>query len=354
MTDLRGACAHERRPMIWEIIHLALSVTVALLVFPFSAAAVELPVAQCAAEGNLDKAIEDCSTVISGARDNRTLANARYNRAEWYARQGRPEQAISDLTEAIRLQPTFAAAYTRRGLVLELISDQRRARADYASALKLPITDDRSHWAQVTARDHIRDLDRAPLPKTPVVVADNSKQPLLNALDQCNAKAAEAIKLPGAKGEIQLNKCYRSRAQFSCAATTLLNEANSFKQDYAAIAAAEYPNLKSIDQICKIPADRLSDHLRALQSASDRLTALRKEYTAQAECANSIEDSLRNLSLADMPYAAEIMKSMIAAVQDELIPVSNAETDVLNLADRLAAAQKALVMIEKIRGGICP
>jgi hypothetical protein len=55
-----------------------------------------------------------------------------------------------------------------------------------------------------------------------------------------------------------------------------------------------------------------------------------------------------------MPYAAEIMKSMIAAVQDELIPVSNAETDVLNLADRLAAAQKALVMIEKIRSGICP
>jgi tetratricopeptide (TPR) repeat protein len=348
MIELHWAFAGERRST-WKMIRVVVS-SVGLFVTT-SVFAAELPVAQCASEINLDEAIEACSTVIASARDRNILALARYNRAEWYVRGARAEQAISDLTEAIRLDPGFAGAYAKRGIALELISEVQRARADFNAVLKLPMNTALSRWAHTTAREHLAEIAKTFSPRITSAPADNSK--LSGALEECNTGPSEAIKLPGAKGEIPLNRCYRGRAHFSCTAAALLKEANSIKQDYAEIAAADYPNLKSIDEICKLPPDRLADHLQAVQTSSDRWNALRKEYGAQVECANSIEDSLRNLSLADMTYASDIMKSMIEAVRGELTPLSTAETDVLNLADRLVAAQRALVTIQKIRNGIC-
>ena len=42
----------------------------------------------------------------------------------------------------------------------------------------------------------------------------------------------------------------------------------------------------------------------------ERWALLRKEYAAWLECTNSVEDSLRNMSLADMSYGADVVKSM--------------------------------------------
>jgi hypothetical protein len=80
------------------------------------------------------------------------------------------------------------------------------------------------------------------------------------------------------------------------------SEANSIKQDYADIVSADYPNLKTIDSICKITPDLLAEHSKALQTFRERWALLRKEYAARLECTNSVEDALRNMSLADMSY----------------------------------------------------
>jgi hypothetical protein len=113
---------------------------------------------------------------------------------------------------------------------------------------------------------------------------------------------SQSIKLPGAKGAIELNKCYRGREHLSCIVAALLTEANSIKQDYADIVSADYPNLKTIDSICKITPDLLAEHSKALQTFRERWALLRKEYAARLECTNSVEDALRNMSLADMSY----------------------------------------------------
>ena len=105
---------------------------------------------------------------------------------------------------------------------------------------------------------------------------------------------------------------HRSRA--------LLTEANSIKQDYADIVSADYPNLKTLDSICQITPDRLAEHSKALQTFRERWALLRKEYAARLECTNTVEDSLRNMSLADMSYGADLVKSMVDIIPQRVEP----------------------------------
>ena len=72
------------------------------------------------------------------------------------------------------------------------------------------------------------------------------RRPLARVLQECNTKPSVVIKLPGRKSEIELNRCYRGREHSSCMIAALLAEANSIKDDYAEIVAADYPNVKTI------------------------------------------------------------------------------------------------------------
>jgi tetratricopeptide (TPR) repeat protein len=79
-------------------------------------------------KGELDRAIADCSEAI---RLDPTSADAYFNRAGAYSRQGDPGRAIADFTEVIRLRPSDADAYVNR------VAAYRRAVADFTKALRL-------------------------------------------------------------------------------------------------------------------------------------------------------------------------------------------------------------------------
>jgi len=196
-----------------------------------------------------------------------------------------------------------------------------------------------------------------PTPKAPsrgAAASEFWRRPLAQVLQECNAKPSVVIKLPGgAKGEIELNRCYRGREHLSCIIGALLAEANSIKEDYAEIVSADYPNVKTLDSICQITPDRLAEHAKALQTFRERWALLRKEYAARLECTNSVEDSVRTMSLADMSYGADLVKSMVESFRNELSQVSLAQKDVLNLDDQMSAAQKAIEDISQIRSGVC-
>ena len=140
----------------------------------------------------------------------------------------------------------------------------------------------------------------------------------------------------------QFCRCYRGREHLSCIVAALLAEANSIKQDYADIVSVDYPNLKTLNSICQITPDRLTEHSKALQTFRERWVLLRKEYAARLECTNSVEESLRNMNLADMSYGADLVKSMVESFRAELTQVSMAQKDVLNLDDQMNAAEKAI------------
>ena len=119
------------------------------------------------------------------------------------------------------------------------------------------------------------------------------RRPLAQVLQECNAKPVVTVKLPGAKGTIELNRCYRGRDHRSCIVTALVAEANSIKQDYAEIvSAADYPELKALDSQCQLSADRVEEHYKAIQTFQSRWALLRREYAAQLDCNNSVEDAL--------------------------------------------------------------
>jgi hypothetical protein len=59
------------------------------------------------------------------------------------------------------------------------------------------------------------------------------------------------------------------------------------------------------------------------------------------------------MSLADMSYGADLIKSMVESLRDELSQVSMAQKDVLNMGDQMNAAEKAIEDIGQIRSGVC-
>ena len=334
-----------------------------LMAFSLSAGAVETAKDRCEHAANVDAAIEACSSIIQTDTDHHRLAMAYFNRAGWHLKKDEVDRAAADLSQAIHFEPDFAAALTKRGLVEERLNDLRGARTDFAAALKLPETNSLSVWAHAMARERLAATEAAakaagtlnapPPPSSSAATSDFWRKPLAQALQECNAKPSVPIKLPGAKAAIELNRCYRGREHLSCMVAALLAEANSIKQDYADIIAVDYPNLKTLESICQLTPERLVEHAKALQTFRDRWALLRKEYAARLDCTNTVEDSLRNLSLADMSYGADLVKSMVESLRNELTQVSLAQKDVLNLDDKMNAAQKAIENIQQIRGGVC-
>jgi tetratricopeptide (TPR) repeat protein len=303
------------------------------LALSLSANAIETVTARCEHATSVEAAIEACSSIINTDKDRHRLAIAHFNRAGWHLKKDEVDLAASDLSEAIRFEPDFAAALTERGLVEERLNDLRRARADFTAVLKLPQTDSTSVWAHAKARERLAATEAtahavanpnptAATPSAGAPASDFWRRPLAQVLQECNAKPAVTVKLPGAKGTIELNRCYRGRDHRSCIVTALVAEANSIKQDYAEIVSADYPELKALDSLCQLSADRLSEHYKAIQTFQNRWALLRKEYAAQLDCNNSVEDALRNLSLADMSHGADVVKSIVDSLRNELTEVS--------------------------------
>ena len=82
-----------------------------------------------------DLVISGCTAHIqSGRLDTRNLATILFNRGNGYFDQRDYPRAIADYSEAIRLNPRFANAYSNRALAYEELGDHARAAADHANA----------------------------------------------------------------------------------------------------------------------------------------------------------------------------------------------------------------------------
>jgi S1-C subfamily serine protease len=88
-----------------------------------------------AAKGNLDQAISDIS---AGIRLDPQRAYRWQERGELYARQGKYQQAIADISEAIRIDPTRRAfRFYNRAQAYRGLGDLPRAISDFDEAIRL-------------------------------------------------------------------------------------------------------------------------------------------------------------------------------------------------------------------------
>ena len=87
---------------------------------------------------NPEIAIRDCSKIIADAKAAPAdLAIAYHNRADSYANQTRHDEAIEDLSQAIKLKPDFGLAYYRRGNSYYAQDKNNKALADYSKSIEL-------------------------------------------------------------------------------------------------------------------------------------------------------------------------------------------------------------------------
>ena len=85
-----------------------------------------------------DVPIDGCTAVIQAGRQVlRKLATAYNNRGVAYRTIGKYAEAISDLSEAIRLVPDYGTAFNNRGVAYRNMGDLDRAVADYDEAIRL-------------------------------------------------------------------------------------------------------------------------------------------------------------------------------------------------------------------------
>ncbi|OAE98595.1 hypothetical protein AYJ54_34155 [Bradyrhizobium centrolobii] len=110
----------------------------------------------------LDERIKACSTVIdTRSESGRRLAGAYCNRGHALTEKRELDAALSDLDEAVRLDPAYACAFNNRGRVFSFKRDYDRAIADYDQAIKLDPSLALAHSNRGESRFNKGDLDGA-------------------------------------------------------------------------------------------------------------------------------------------------------------------------------------------------
>jgi hypothetical protein len=191
---------------------------------------------------------------------------------------------------------------------------------------------------------------------TPVVVpAADPNTALGSALASCDklSEAFEPAALPGARGEIKLDRCYRGRDHFVCSFGVLLTEARSLLENYRRITDANYPDLSDFQAVCRVRSETLDSDLKTAADFSARFKALKTQYDARVGCGSSIQQSFRDGTLSDMAQAPDLLKSMIDAIEADMNATSVMEAQVADVAEKIDASQKAMNTIQKVHRAMC-
>jgi hypothetical protein len=217
-------------------------------------------------------------------------------------------------------------------------------------------------------RGGYRDQPYTPAPATVAVVpapqAEAPKQikaapidpasPFGGALASCDKGVnEEEFGLPGLKGEVKLDRCYRGRKQLVCRFDAVLAEGKSLTDEFTRIVEQRYPEVTNLEEICKIDFDALVKDSGETAAFGKRFAAERSEYDARAACANKVKQSVQDVTLPDLVQAPEVIKSLIEAVDQEINRVSVVQEQVSGLAAKIDASQRSIAVLQKIHRAMC-
>ena len=176
----------------------------------------------------------------------------------------------------------------------------------------------------------------------------------LLACDKDAGAAADAIALPGVKGDLKLDKCYRGRDHLVCNLNVLTREATALSQEYSKIIDAGYPDLGNISAVCAIKPDNLGSDKSRANEFTNRFRVLKAAYTARMSCMGRIQLQLREVTLPDMAQAPDVLKSMVDSIEGDSKELVALQAQVADLATRIEASEKAMTTIQKVSAAVCP
>jgi len=190
---------------------------------------------------------------------------------------------------------------------------------------------------------------------TPPNPATDKTSALGQALAACNQGEAvqEAFALPGLKGDVTLDRCYKGRTHLVCVFTALSAEAKSLTSAYRKIVDAKYPDLTTVDGICRLNPDSVTSDIAGSEEFTKRFAVLKSQYETATKCAINVEQALKDVTLANMTKAPEIIRSMTDSLDGDVTKISKVQEQISGLAEQMELSKKAMKTIKKIYHAIC-
>jgi hypothetical protein len=179
--------------------------------------------------------------------------------------------------------------------------------------------------------------------------------PLGQALASCDKIPEEPglFALPGLKGEVALDRCYKGRDHLVCVFDALTSEAKSLIDSYTKIVEAKYPELNSVDNICKLKRDSLASDITGAGDFTKRFAVFRSQYESGSKCAANVTQAFQGVVLTDMAQPPELLKSMTDSIDGDINKMSEVQKQIVDLAEKMQASTKAMKTIETIHRTIC-
>src|SRR5262245_27854559 len=160
--------------------------------------------------------------------------------------------------------------------------------------------------------------------------------------------------LPGPKGPIKLDSCYRGREHFICSVNAIIAESQKLRSEYDTIVQMNYPSFKTIDPVCKLSSEGVATDIQLVNDFFPRFRAVKSAFERQANCAVSMGRTIKELTLSTMANGADTARSMREAIDGGMKRVPDERQNSSDLSDTIEAARKALDAIEKLHAAMCP
>ena len=84
-----------------------------------------------------------------------------------------------------------------------------------------------------------------------------------------------------------------------------------------------------------------------------RVKELKSQYEAATKCAASVEQAFKDVSLADLTKAPEVLQSMTAAIDSDVAKISKVHEQFSNLAEKMEQSNKAMKVVTKLHHAMC-
>lgn len=190
--------------------------------------------------------------------------------------------------------------------------------------------------------------------RTPAAPVDNAT-PFGTALSSCDRGEEEdpQFALPGLKGDIKLDRCYRGRRHLVCRFDAVISEEKSLLEEFTRIVEQRYPELGNVEEICKRSMDSLNGDSAGAAEFIKRFAAARAEYDARTGCANKIKQSFQDVTLPDLVQAPEVLKSLMDSIDQEVNKVAVVQEQAAGLAQKMEVSQRSIGVLQKIHRAIC-
>ena len=190
---------------------------------------------------------------------------------------------------------------------------------------------------------------------TTTVAMPNPDTPALGqALAACNQDAEkEPFTLPGLKGEFTLDRCYKGRAHLICVFAAIGTEAKSLTSSYTKIVDAKYPDLNTVDSVCHVGLQSLAADIAGSEDFAKRFKELKSQYEAATKCTGSVEQAFKDVSLADLTKAPEVLQSMTAAIAGDVAKISETQKQISDLSAKMEQSNKAMKVVTKLHHAMC-